>query len=44
MTTMPNEAVLKDHMKDLKGEYHDLLIMAVNVDTFLAQRQAYGLQ
>jgi RimJ/RimL family protein N-acetyltransferase len=39
-----NEAVLKDHMKDLKGEYHDLLIMAVNVDTFLAQRQAYGLQ
>ncbi len=38
-----NEAVLKDHMKDTKGEYHDLLVMAVNVDEFLARRQAYGL-
>ncbi|MCG8414228.1 MAG: GNAT family N-acetyltransferase, partial [Pseudomonadales bacterium] len=38
-----NEAVLKDHMKDAKGEYHDLLVMAVNVDEFLARRQAYGL-
>lgn len=38
-----NEAVLKDHMKDQKGEYHDLLVMAVNVDEFLARRQAYGL-
>ncbi len=39
-----NEAVLRDHMKDRNGRYHDLLIMAVNVDSFLAQRQAYGLQ
>ncbi|MCY4266247.1 MAG: GNAT family N-acetyltransferase [Gammaproteobacteria bacterium] len=38
-----NEAVLKDHMKDQKGQYHDLLVMAVNVDEFLARRQAYGL-
>lgn len=39
-----NEALLKDHMKDQAGEYHDLLVMAVNVDEFLARRQAYGLQ
>jgi len=39
-----NEAIMKDHVKDLDGAYHDLLIMAVNVDAFLAQRQAYGLQ
>ena len=38
-----NEALLKDHMKDHNGEYHDLLVMAVNVDEFLARRQAYGL-
>lgn len=38
-----NEALLKDHMKDKEGEYHDLLVMAVNVDEFLARRQAYGL-
>ena len=38
-----NEALLKDHMKDRDGEYHDLLVMAVNVDEFLARRQAYGL-
>ncbi len=39
-----NEAVLRDQVKDCNGGYHDLLIMAVNVDSFLAQRQAYGLQ
>lgn len=39
-----NEAIMKDHVKDLDGAYHDLLVMAVNVEAFLAQRQAYGLQ
>jgi ribosomal protein S18 acetylase RimI-like enzyme len=39
-----NEAIMKDHVKDLDGAYHDLLVMAVNVDAFFAQRQAYGLQ
>lgn len=39
-----NEAIMKDHVKDLDGAYHDLLVMGVNVDAFLAQRQAYGLQ
>ncbi len=39
-----NEAIMKDHVKDLDGEYHDLLVMAVNVDAFLAQRQAFGVQ
>ncbi len=39
-----NEAILKDNVKDMDGAYHDLLLMAVNVDAFLAQRQAYGLQ
>ena len=37
------EALLKDEVKDRDGEYHDLLIMACNVDTFLAQRQAFGV-
>jgi len=37
------EALLKDAMKDRAGNYHDLLVMAVNVQTFLAQRSAYGV-
>jgi L-amino acid N-acyltransferase YncA len=37
------EALLKDEVKDRDGEYHDLLIMACNVHTFLAQRQAFGV-
>jgi len=37
-----NEAVLKDHMKDSHGDYHDLLVMAVNVNDFLARKQAFG--
>jgi hypothetical protein len=31
-------------MKDSAGEYHDLLVMAVNVDEFLARKQAFGAQ
>ncbi len=38
-----NEALLKDHVKDRDGNLHDLLIMAVEVDSFLAKRQAYGV-
>ena len=38
-----NEALLKDHVRDRDGGHHDLLIMAVNVDTFLATRQAFGV-
>lgn len=37
------EALLKDEVKDRDGEYHDLLIMACNVDTFIAQRRAFGV-
>jgi len=37
------EALLKDEVKDRDGEYHDLLIMACNVHTFLAQRRAFGV-
>ncbi|MGD9603234.1 MAG: N-acetyltransferase family protein [Gammaproteobacteria bacterium] len=37
------EALLKDEVKDANGEYHDLLIMACNVQTFLAQRHAFGV-
>lgn len=37
------EALLKNEVKDRDGEYHDLLIMAVDVQTFLASRQAYGI-
>lgn len=38
-----NEALLKDHVCDKNGDHHDLLIMAVNVETFLATRQAFGV-
>ena len=37
-----NEALLKDHVKDRDGNLHDLLIMAVDVSTFMATREAYG--
>ncbi|MBI2802854.1 MAG: GNAT family N-acetyltransferase [Gammaproteobacteria bacterium] len=37
------EALLKDEVRDRDGEYHDLLIMACNVETFMAQRQAFGV-
>jgi len=37
------EALLKDHIKDRNGDYHDLLVMAVIVETFLAQRAAFGV-
>jgi L-amino acid N-acyltransferase YncA len=37
-----NEALLKDEVKDRAGQTHDLLIMAVNVGTFFASRQAFG--
>ena len=37
------EALLKDEVKDRDGEYHDLLIRACNVESFLAQRRAFGV-
>ncbi len=37
------EALLKDHVKDRDGHYHDLLIKGCSVQAFLAQRQAYGV-
>ena len=38
-----NEALLKDHVRDRENKSHDLLIMACNVETFLATRQAFGV-
>lgn len=37
------EALLKDHVKDRMGNYHDLLLKACSVRNFLAQRAAYGI-
>jgi L-amino acid N-acyltransferase YncA len=37
------EALLKDEVRDRNGEYHDLLIMACNVETFISQRHAFGV-
>jgi L-amino acid N-acyltransferase YncA len=34
------EALLRDHIKDRDGNYHDLLIKACSVQTFLALRSA----
>ena len=36
------EALLRDHIKDRDGNYHDLLLKACSVQTFLTQRAAYG--
>ncbi|MFT4714226.1 MAG: L-amino acid N-acyltransferase YncA [Candidatus Azotimanducaceae bacterium] len=38
-----NEALFRDHVKDSKGEKHDLLIMAHDVQGFASQMQAYGM-
>ena len=35
------EALLRDHIKDRDGNYHNLLLKACKVQTFLAQRTAY---
>jgi RimJ/RimL family protein N-acetyltransferase len=37
------EAVLKDEVKDREGKTHDILLMATDVETFLARGDAYGL-
>ncbi|MFP6682455.1 MAG: hypothetical protein VCB07_09685 [Gammaproteobacteria bacterium] len=37
-----NEALIKDHVKDLNGIRYDLLIMACEAQTFLSTRDAYG--
>ncbi|MFP6806829.1 MAG: GNAT family N-acetyltransferase [Pseudomonadales bacterium] len=37
------EAMLRDHVKDRDGKKHDLLILSHDVEGFLAQMQAYGL-
>ena len=36
------EALLKDHVKDRNGDYHDMLMMGCNVESFIATRAAYG--
>ena len=37
------EAMLRDHVKDRDGKKHDLLILSHDVEGFLAQMHAYGL-
>ncbi len=37
------EALLAHEVKDRNGQPHDLLVMAVDVDAFLARREVYGL-
>ncbi len=37
------EAVLENEVKDREGKAHDVLSMAVDVETFLARRDRYGL-
>ena len=36
------EALLKDYVKDRDGNYHDMLLKGCSVQSFLAQREAYG--
>ena len=37
------EAILRDEVKDRAGKTHDILLMANNVEDFLARDEAYGL-
>lgn len=37
------EALLENEVKDREGKVHDVLSMAVDVETFLARRDGYGL-
>jgi len=37
------EALLENEVKDREGKVHDVLSMAVDVETFLARRDSYGL-
>ena len=37
------EALLKDHVKDREGNYHDMLLKSCSVRAFIAQREAYGV-
>jgi L-amino acid N-acyltransferase YncA len=37
------EALLRNHVKDREGTKHDLLILSLDVETFLSQLDAYGV-
>lgn len=37
------EALLENEVKDRSGKLHDVLVMAVDVESFLAKRDAFGL-
>jgi L-amino acid N-acyltransferase YncA len=37
------EALFRDHVKDREGQKHDLMIMSQDVQGFMSQLQAYGL-
>ena len=37
------EAMFQDHVKDDEGNLHDILVMAQEVDRFLAKLEVYGL-
>jgi len=37
------EALLRDHVKDLSGKTHDIVVLGHNVAQVRAQLEAYGL-
>ena len=37
------EALLRDHVKDLNGDRHDLIVMSLAVDAFHSTIEAYGV-
>ena len=37
------EALLKEHVRDQKGEKHDIVILSHDVEGFQSQMQAYGM-
>jgi RimJ/RimL family protein N-acetyltransferase len=37
------EALLRDHVRDVAGKKHDIVVLGHNVAQFLAQMEAYGL-
>jgi hypothetical protein len=37
------EALLRDHVRDINGRTHDIVVLGHNIAQFQAQMEAYGL-
>jgi hypothetical protein len=37
------EALLRDHVRDIDGKKHDIVVLGHNISQFAAQLEAFGL-